>query len=95
MRQRSQRRLWLSIIPGYTILVVDTNILLLTSASLVSHRMTSMDCLPVIMELDGLASPNGNQPQLVDAAQAALAYVSSHLRSHALSLKVQTSRIGR
>jgi len=48
--------------------------------------------LPVITELDGLASPNGNQPQLAEAAQAALAYVSSHLRSHALSLKVQTSR---
>jgi hypothetical protein len=29
--------------------------------------------LPVITEVDGLASPNGNQPQLVEAAQAALA----------------------
>jgi len=33
-----------------------------------------------------------DQPQLAEAAQAALVYVSSHLRSHALSLKVQTSR---
>ena len=33
----------------------------------------------MITELNGLASPNGNQPQLVEAAQAALAYVSSHL----------------
>ena len=86
----------LSIIPGYTILVVDTNILLsslsLLASLIESHRWTVVVPLPVITELDGLASPNGNQPQLVEAAQAALAYVSSHLRSHALSLKVQTSR---
>ena len=86
----------LSIIPGYTILVVDTNILLaslsLLASLIESHRWTVVVPLPVITELDGLASPNGNQPQLAEAAQAALAYVSSHLKSHALSLKVQTSR---
>jgi hypothetical protein len=86
----------LSVIPGYTILVVDTNILLSSlsqvSSLIESHRWTIVVPLPVITELDGLASPNGNQPQLADAAQAALAYVSSHLRSHALSLKVQTTR---
>jgi len=86
----------LSIIPGYTILVFDTNILLsslaLFSSLIESHRWTVVIPLPVITELDGLASPNGNQPQLAEAAQAALVYVSTHLRSHALSLKVQTSR---
>jgi len=86
----------LSIIPSYTVLVFDTNILLsslsLFSSLIESHRWTVIIPLPVITELDGLASPNGNQPQLAEAAQAALVYVSSHLRSHALSLKVQTSR---
>ena len=56
-----------------------------------SHRWTVVIPLPVITEL-GLASPNGNQPQLAEVAQAALACVFSHLRSHALNLKVQTSR---
>lgn len=86
----------LSIIPGYTILVVDTNILLsslsLFSSLIESHQWTVVVPLPVITELNGLATPSGNQPQLAEAAQAALAYVSNHLRSHALSLKVQTSR---
>ena len=41
------------------------------------------------MELDGLSA---NTSQLGEAAQTAMAYVSSHIRSHALSLKVQTSK---
>jgi hypothetical protein len=45
--------------------------------------------LPVIMELDGLSS---NPSQLGEAAQAAMTYLSSHIRSHATSLKVQTSK---
>ncbi|HEV7737460.1 MAG TPA: EST1A family PIN domain-containing protein [Chlamydiales bacterium] len=40
-------------------------------------------------ELDGLSS---NGSQLGAAANAALSYIISHLRSHSLSLKVQTSR---
>jgi len=45
--------------------------------------------LPVIMELDGLAI---NDSELGNAAQAALSYVSTHVRTHSISLKVQTSR---
>jgi len=41
------------------------------------------------MELDGLSA---NTSQLGEAAQTAMAYISSHIRSHALSLKVQTSK---
>ena len=41
------------------------------------------------MELDGLSS---NSSQLGEAAQAALTYITSHVRSHSTSLKVQTSR---
>ena len=79
--------------PGYTILVVDTNILLsslpMVSALIESMRWTVVVPLPVIMELDGLAS---NASPLGDAAQNALTYVSTHVRSHALSLKIQTSK---
>jgi hypothetical protein len=52
-------------------------------------RWTIVIPLPVIMELDGLSS---NPSQLGEAAQAAMTYLSSHIRSHATSLKVQTSK---
>ena len=42
------------------------------------------------MELDGLA--RNVSPQLADAAAAAINYLASHVRSHAVSLKVQTSK---
>ena len=41
------------------------------------------------MELDGLST---NTSQLGEAAQTAMTYISSHIRSHASSLKVQTSK---
>ena len=74
-------------------LVIDTNILLSSLAifsSLVeSLQWTVVVPLPVIMELDGLAS---NASPLGEAATAALDYITSHIRSHSTSLKVQTSR---
>lgn len=45
--------------------------------------------LPVIMELDGLAS---NHTPLGEAAAAASAYIVAHLRTHSASLKILTSR---
>ena len=54
-----------------------------------SLRWTVIVPLPVIMELDGLAV---NASPLGEAAQAALSHIASHLRSHAASLKVQTSK---
>jgi protein SMG6 len=42
------------------------------------------------MELDGLSS--NTAPQLSEAAQSAMSYISSHIRSHTVSLKVQTSK---
>lgn len=93
-RKEVDKRAALHIVPGYTILVIDTNILL-SSLSMVSSLIESMHWtvvipLPVIMELDGLSS--NASAQLGDAAQAAMAYISSHVRSHTLSLKVQTSK---
>ncbi|KAK7023722.1 PINc domain-containing protein [Favolaschia claudopus] len=95
LRSRSSQpnRPSLSIVPGYTILVIDTNILLSSLpmfASMVeSLQWTVVIPLPVVTELDGLSS---NPSQLGEAAQAALAYLSSHVRSHATSLKVQTTK---
>ena len=54
-----------------------------------SLRWTIVIPLPAIMELDGLAS---NANPLGDAAKEAVAFVVGHVRSHADSLKVQTSR---
>lgn len=55
-----------------------------------SMKWTVVVPLPVIMELDGLAS-NIN-PQLAEAASSAITYITTHIRSHSLSLKVQTSK---
>jgi protein SMG6 len=41
------------------------------------------------MELDGLSS---NPSKLGEAAQEAVAYITSHVRSHSTSLKIQTSK---
>ena len=81
-------------VPGYSVLVVDTNILLSSltefSALVESGRWTVVVPLPVIMELDSQA--NGNATPLGQAAEAALRYITASIRSHSASLKVQTSR---
>jgi protein SMG6 len=102
--------------PGFTVLLVDTNILLSSLSSIASlvesEQWTVVVPLPVIMELDGLSGGGqggiGNMKMkmnrnvattptpssmvhLGEAAQAALAYLTSHLRMHSLLLKVQTS----
>ncbi|KAG7092251.1 hypothetical protein E1B28_008616 [Marasmius oreades] len=84
----------LPIQPGYTVLVVDTNILLSSLSTFVSLveslRWTVLVPLPVVMELDGLKS--NALPQLSQAADDALKYITSHIRSYSSSLKVQTSK---
>ncbi|KAG6370264.1 hypothetical protein JVT61DRAFT_12209 [Boletus reticuloceps] len=54
-----------------------------------SLRWTVVIPVPVIMELDGLGS---NTTQLGEAAQEAVSYITFHIRLHATSLKVQTSK---
>ncbi|EAU88181.2 hypothetical protein CC1G_03853 [Coprinopsis cinerea okayama7 len=93
-RRAGDHRPQLNIVPGYSVLVVDTNILL-SSLSMVSSLIESMKWtvvipLPVVMELDGLAA--NTSTQLAEAASSALNYITSHIRSHSLSLKVQTSK---
>ena len=68
----------LQLMPGYTILILDTNILL---------SSLSMVPLPAIMELDELVS---NTSLLSDTAKVAIAFVASHMRSYADLLKVKT-----
>ncbi|CCM02870.1 uncharacterized protein FIBRA_04983 [Fibroporia radiculosa] len=89
----SNARSSLCMVAGYTILVIDTNILLsslsMFSSLVESLRWTVVVPLPVIMELDGLAN---NPTPLGDAATSALSFITSHIRSHSASLKVQTSR---
>ncbi|KAH8117438.1 hypothetical protein DFH11DRAFT_1817087 [Phellopilus nigrolimitatus] len=83
----------LHVVPGYTVLVIDTNILLsslsMFSSLVESLRWTILVPLAVITELDGIAM---NASPLGESAAAAIAYISAHVRTHALSLKVQTSR---
>jgi hypothetical protein len=83
----------LNIVAGYTILVLDTNIILSSLSAVASIieslRWTVVLPVPVIMELDGLSL---NPSKLGEAAQEAIAYITSHIRSHSASLKVQTSK---
>ena len=92
-RKLAPTRTPLSIVPGYTVLVVDTNILLSSLSMLASVieslRWTVIIPVPVIMELDGLSA---NTSQLGEAARAAMSYISSRFKSHSNCLKVQTSK---
>lgn len=81
------------IIPAYTILVVDTNIILTPGDLIVqlieSQRWTIIVPLAVITELDGLRR---NENDLGKEAERAIQFLESHIRSHAKCVKVQTSR---
>lgn len=90
---RKLERVRLHVVPGYTVLVVDTNILLSSlaefSALVESNRWTVVVPLPVIMELD---QQSNSMTPLGEAAATAMKYITTHIRSHSSSLKVQTSR---
>lgn len=93
-RQASPPKLLsLRVVPGFSVLVIDTNILLsslsIFAALVESMRWTILVPLAVITELDGIAT---NDSPLGQAATAAISYIVTHIRSHSLSLKVQTSK---
>jgi len=79
--------------PGYTILILDTNILLSSLPMVVTLPVESL-CwivvvpLPTIMEVDGLAL---NANPLDKVAKAVIVFVVGHVRFHTNLLKVQTS----
>lgn len=81
------------IVPGYTILVFDTNVLL-GSLSLFARlveggQWSVIVPLPVVTELDGLSR---NPPPLGSEASSAVGYLEARIRTHALTLKIQTTR---
>lgn len=92
-RRPSNIRPALHIVPGYTVLVIDTNILLSSLPQFIklveSQQWTIVIPLAVITEMDGLSS---NKTELGTASAAAITFISSHMRSHAICMKVQTSK---
>lgn len=88
-----QPNAWDNVVPGYTILVVDTNIIVTPGeviAKLVeSQRWTVIIPLAVITELDGLRRNDNNLGQ---EAERAIQFLESRIRTHAKYVKVQTSR---
>ena len=86
-RSKTARRA-LSVLPGYSVLVVDTNVFLralsMVTTLVESEQWTVVIPLAVITELDGLAADH-------PTAAAATKYIAEHMRS-SHGLKVQTSR---
>lgn len=82
-----------NVVPGYTILVFDTNVLLsalnLFSKVVEGGQWSVVVPLPVVTELDGLSR---NPAPLGTEAAAVVAYLEARIRTHALCLKIQTSR---
>uniref|UniRef100_V5EZX4 PIN domain-containing protein n=2 Tax=Kalmanozyma brasiliensis (strain GHG001) TaxID=1365824 RepID=V5EZX4_KALBG len=81
------------LLPGYTTLVVDTNILVIPGdiiANLIdTKRWMVIVPLAVITELDGLRR---NDSDVGREAERAIQFLESHIKSHAKCFKVQTSR---
>jgi protein SMG6 len=80
VQQNVTARVQLQLMPGYTILVMDTNILLSFLAMVISLveslRWIIVVPLPAVMELDGLAA---NASPFGEAAKAAIAFVVSRV----------------
>ncbi|WVQ72499.1 hypothetical protein IAR50_002054 [Cryptococcus sp. DSM 104548] len=83
----------LQAVAGFTMLVFDTNILLdsfdLVKSIVESGQWSVVIPLPVVTELDGLSKEAGD---LGAAARAAVALLEQLVRTHALCLKVQTTK---
>ena len=79
--------------PGFTKLIFDTNVLLSSFTQfsrLVERGQWSIIIpLPVVTELDGLAK---EPPPLGTTAQTAISYLETHIRSHSMTLRIQTSK---
>ncbi|KAN0064555.1 hypothetical protein ACQY0O_002183 [Thecaphora frezii] len=81
------------VLPGYTVLLMDTNVLVtpgdLLKQLVESQKWTVVVPLAVVTELDGLKR---NANALGAEASRAIQFLESRIRSHAKYLKVQTSR---
>lgn len=81
-------------VPGYTTLVLDTNVILTGKATFLqtlveSHLWTVIIPLAVVTELEGLRH---SAPPLGHDATWALSYLETAVKSHQTWLKVQTSK---
>ncbi|KDE04138.1 hypothetical protein MVLG_05429 [Microbotryum lychnidis-dioicae p1A1 Lamole] len=92
-KSNDSMRTLLKVLPGYTVLVFDTNILLSSMKlfrDLVEAEVwTIIVPLAVITELDGLRR---NESPLGVAASEAISYLEATIRTHGRFLKVLTSR---
>ena len=83
----------LNAVPGYTMLVFDTNVFLSSldvfKIVVEGGQWSVIVPLPVVTELDGLSK---NSSPLGQTASQAIAYLESRIRTHSLCLKIQTSR---
>ena len=82
----------LRVIPEYSVLVIDSNIFPRCPSSPPLSKASAgrtWSPLVVITELDGITTNNSS---LGEAVTVAIEYISSHVRSHSRSLKVQTSK---
>lgn len=83
----------LEAVPGYTILVFDTNILVgmlsIVRSILEAQKWTIVVPLAVVTELDGLKH---NPPPLGQDAGEAVRFLETSIRTQSKHLKVQTSR---
>ncbi|KAG0142488.1 hypothetical protein CROQUDRAFT_233492 [Cronartium quercuum f. sp. fusiforme G11] len=85
-------------LPGYTVLVLDTNILIgmlsIVKDLLESERWTIVIPLVVITELDGLKKASGQmgKARLSEDAVEAIKYLECSIKTKARWLKIQTSK---
>lgn len=97
---RNKNQTKINVLPGYTTLVFDTNILIgmlkIVKDLLESEQFTIVIPLVVITELDGLKKRSSDQePQarrLGEEALEAIKYLEQSIKSYSKVLKIQTSK---
>lgn len=92
-KSQGRKRSKLDVVPGYTILLLDTNVMLTATNVLEnlveSGKWTSVVPLAAVTELEGLK----NRPAPIGPrARAAIEYLERNIKLHSRWLKVQTSR---
>ncbi|WWC89258.1 uncharacterized protein L201_004179 [Kwoniella dendrophila CBS 6074] len=92
-RSKNLKRSNIHMVPGYTMLLFDTNVLVdslnLFSKIVESGQWTVIVPLPVVTELDGLSKepgPLGNNSKL------SITYLEKRIKTNSLTLKIQTTK---
>ncbi|WWD17242.1 hypothetical protein CI109_101680 [Kwoniella shandongensis] len=92
-KSRKPQRHSLQVVPGFTMLIFDTNVILdslaLFKRIVEGGQWSVVVPLPVVTELDGLSK----EPAPLGAnAKAAVTYLETHIHTHSLCLKIQTTK---